>query len=83
MMEDKIGIQQPMVWKHLGSYAIEIAGLAILDEFVEEITDSSPAAGPLMNALLKGAYSFAFYQLKKENKNLKKLSQFLLVADWL
>lgn len=55
-----------MVWKQLGSYAIETAGLALLDSFIEEITDSSPAAGPVMSALLKGAYMYAFYRLKQD-----------------
>ena len=58
-----------MVWKHIGSFAVETAGLALLDEFIREIMDSSPAAGPLMNIILKGAYYYGFHQLKKENMN--------------
>lgn len=58
-----------LVWKQLGSFAIETAGLALLDSFVEEITDSSPAAGPVMSALLKGAYMYAFYRLKQDKMN--------------
>ena len=58
-----------LVWKQLGSFAIEVAGLALLDDFIEEITDSSPAAGPVMNAILKGAFSYAFYTLKKDRMN--------------
>ncbi len=58
-----------LIWKHMGSFAVETAGLALLDTFIREIMDSSPAAGPLMNVLLKGAYYYAFHQLKKENMN--------------
>jgi hypothetical protein len=31
--------------------------------------DSSPVAGPIMNFLLKGGYSYAFYKLKSEKMN--------------
>jgi hypothetical protein len=55
-----------MVWKQIGSFAMQTAGLALLDEFVDEIMDSSPEAGPIMNVLLKGAFNFAFYKLQQE-----------------
>lgn len=58
-----------MVWKHLGSFIIETAGLEALDKFVDEVIDSSPYAGPIVNFLLKNGYSYAFYLLKKEKMN--------------
>ena len=58
-----------MVWKHLGSFIIETAGLEALDKFVDEVIDSSPFAGPIINFLLKNGYSYAFYLLKKEKMN--------------
>jgi hypothetical protein len=57
------------VWKWLGSYVIEQSGYAALGEFVEEIMDRVPAAGPIMNVLLRGGYQYAFYLLKKEKMN--------------
>lgn len=56
-------------WKWLGSYVIEQSGYAALGEFVEEIMDRVPAAGPIMNVLLRGGYQYAFYLLKKEKMN--------------
>lgn len=58
-----------MFWKHLGSFAIEAAGLNVIDNFVDEVFDSSPAATPIVNFLLKNGFSYAFYTLKKENMN--------------
>ncbi|MBI1938050.1 MAG: hypothetical protein HYS25_07975 [Ignavibacteriales bacterium] len=58
-----------MFWKHLGSFIIETAGLEALDKFVDEVIDSSPFAGPIVNFLLKNGYSYAFYLLKKEKMN--------------
>lgn len=56
-------------WKHLGSYAIEMAGLNALDKFIDEVIDASPIAGPIVNFLLKNGYNYAFYSLKKEKMN--------------
>lgn len=58
-----------LVWKHLGSFIIETAGIEALDKFIDEIIDSSPAAGPIINFLLKNGFSYAFYTLKKEKMN--------------
>lgn len=58
-----------LVWKHLGSMIIEAAGIWALDEFVDEIMDRSPAAGPIVNFLLKNGFTYGFYLLKKENMN--------------
>jgi len=58
-----------LVWKHFVSFAIEAAGFGALDHFVEEVLDSSPAAAPLVNFVLKNGLSYAFYTLKKEKMN--------------
>lgn len=58
-----------LVWKFLGSAVIEgIAGGAI-DAFVKEIMHNSPAAGPIVNFVLKNALSFGMYQLRHEKMN--------------
>lgn len=58
-----------MAWKHLGSLIIEEAGLNVLDNFVDEVFDSSPVAAPIVNFVLKNGFSYAFYSLKKEKMN--------------
>jgi hypothetical protein len=58
-----------MILKHLGSYAIEMAGYNALDNFIDEVIDYSPFAGPIVNFILKNAYSFVFFQLKKDKMN--------------
>ncbi len=67
--EGSVVFPRYMVWLHMGSAVIEMAGHQMIDYFVDEVIDSSPAAGPVVNFLLKNAYSFAFYSLKKENMN--------------
>jgi hypothetical protein len=58
-----------MTWKLLGSMAVEMSVLSALDNFVDEIIDRSPLAGPIVNFVLKNAYSYAFYTLRKEDMN--------------
>ncbi len=58
-----------LFWKHAGSYIIEKAGEGALKFFVNEITDSTPEAGPIVRFLLLNAYSYAFHVLKQESMN--------------
>jgi len=58
-----------LIWKHLGSFIIESAAQKAVDSFVEEIMDASPAAGPIVNFLLKNGLSYAFFALKKDGMN--------------
>lgn len=58
-----------LFWKHAGSFILEHAGLGLIGEFVDEIFESTPAAAPVVNFILKNGYSFAFYKLKQENMN--------------
>ncbi|MBX3009591.1 MAG: hypothetical protein KF816_16330 [Melioribacteraceae bacterium] len=58
-----------MFWKHMGSLIIESAANGILDKFINKISDSSPAAAPIVNFVLKNGISYAFYTLKKDKMN--------------
>ncbi len=58
-----------LFWKHLGSMCIEWIGLGMADFFTREIMDESPAAGPIMNFILKNAVTFGMYQLRREKMN--------------
>lgn len=67
--ERQIVFPRYMVWKHLGSMVIEFAGQAGIDAFIREVMDSSPAAAPVLNFLLKNGFSYALYQLRQEKMN--------------
>jgi len=58
-----------LFWKHAGSFIIEKAGQGALSYFIDEILDSSPIAGPIVNFILQNGYSYAFYSLKKKDMN--------------
>ncbi|MGE5363532.1 MAG: hypothetical protein ACM3SM_05325 [Bacteroidota bacterium] len=58
-----------MVWKHLGSFVIESAVLGGMELFTSKIMETSPAAGPIINFLLKNGFSYALYQLRHEKMN--------------
>lgn len=58
-----------LFWKWAGSTLIEIAGQAMLDEFVDKILDSTPMAAPVINFLLKNGLSYGMYELRKEKMN--------------
>ena len=67
--ETSVIFPRHLFWKHAGSMIIEQAGLGLLEHFIDEVADSSPLSVPLVNFLLKGAYSYAFYSLNKEKMN--------------
>lgn len=55
-----------MFWKQSGSMIIEAAGSGIIDIFVSEVGKSMPEITPVLNILLKSAYNYGMYELKKE-----------------
>ena len=67
--ERTIVYERHLFWKWGGSMLIESVGQSLIDEFVEEIIDSSPYAGPAVNFLLKNAFSYGMYELRKEQMN--------------
>lgn len=58
-----------LFWKWAGSAIIEVAGQAMLDEFIDKIVDSTPMAAPVINFLLKNGLSYGIYELRKEKMN--------------
>lgn len=58
-----------LIWKHMGSLIVEAAAQGMVDMFAGEVMDSSPAAGPIVNFLLKSGVSYAVYQLRREKMN--------------
>ena len=67
--ETSVIFPRHMFWYHAGSAFIEHTGLGLIDYFVDEIMDTSPEAGPIINFLLKAAYSYGFYSLKRDKMN--------------
>lgn len=51
--------------KQLMSSIIEMSGLYLLDDFIKLIMKDSPVAGTFVNFILKNAYEYGFYQLRK------------------
>jgi len=55
-----------MFWKAAGSSALLAIGQHAIDKFVDEVFNSSPAAAPIVNFVLKNALSYGFFELRKE-----------------
>lgn len=58
-----------LFWKHMGSFIIQGFGYTVVENFVNEILDSSPGAAPIVNFLLKNGINYAFYELQKDDMN--------------
>jgi hypothetical protein len=67
--ESSVIFPRHLFWKHMGSWAIQEVGMGLLNHFIDEVADSSPLSAPLVNFILKGAYSYAFYSLQKDKMN--------------
>lgn len=58
-----------LFWKYAGSALIEEGGMQILDNFVARILKNKPLAGAIVNFVLKNAYSYGMYELRKTKMN--------------
>jgi hypothetical protein len=67
--ERSIVYSRHLFWKWGASELIEVIGQGLIDEFVEEILDSTPSAVPVVNFLLKNALSYGIYELRQEKMN--------------
>jgi len=67
--ERSIVFQRHLFWKWAGSALIEVAAQGLLDSFIKEVFKSSPAAGPVVNFLLKNALSYGIYELRQDEMN--------------
>jgi len=67
--ERSIVFQRCLFWKWAGSALIEVAAQGLLDTFINEVFKSSPAAGPVVNFLLKNALSYGIYELRQDKMN--------------
>jgi len=67
--ERAIVFQRHLFWKWAGSAVIESIAQSLVDEFVEEVFDSSPAAAPIVSFLLKNGLAYGIYELRQDKMN--------------
>lgn len=67
--ERLIVFQRHLFWKWAGSAVIEAVAQGLLDGFINKVFESSPAAGPVVNFLLKNALAYGIYELRQEKMN--------------
>ncbi len=67
--ERTVVYERHLFWKWGGSMLIEIVAQGLLDEFIEEVMDRSPYAGPVVNFVLKNALAYGMYELRKDKMN--------------
>lgn len=70
-----------LFWKSGGSILLEAGAQWMLDEFIDKIMDSSPAAVPVVSFLFKNGLSYAAYELRKEKMNYPFDSAAPLLTD--
>jgi hypothetical protein len=58
-----------LFWKWLGGGVIESVGSGIISWFSGKVMDSSPVMGPIVFFVLKNAYSYGMYELRKTKMN--------------
>jgi hypothetical protein len=58
-----------LFWKYAGSAIIEEGGMQLVDDFVSRILKNQPLAGVIVNFVLKNAYSYGIYELRKSKMN--------------
>jgi hypothetical protein len=58
-----------LFWKWAGSESIKYIGLGALSYFTDEIIESTPEAGPVINFILQNAFAYGFYSLQRNKIN--------------
>lgn len=58
-----------LFWKTAGSMVTEFAGYWLVDEFVQNIFESTPVAAPIVNFILKNGIAYGMYELRKDKVN--------------
>jgi len=67
--ERSIVFERHLFWKWAGSSIIELVAHGLLDAFLNEILESSPAAGPVVFFILKSALGWGIYELRQDKMN--------------
>ena len=67
--ETSVVYRRHLFWYWSGSFLVSQIGYNILTRFTDEIVDSSPVIGPIVNFALKAGYLYGYYLLRQENMN--------------
>lgn len=67
--ERAVIFERHLFWKWAGSFVIEAAGQIAIDHFISEVLKSSSYAAPIVNFVLKNAFSYGIYELRKDKMN--------------
>jgi len=67
--ETSVVYRRHLFWYWSGSFLVSQIGYNILARFTDEIVDSSPVIGPIVNFALKAGYLYGYYLLRRENMN--------------
>jgi len=67
--ETSVVYRRYLFWYWSGSFLVSQIGYNILSRFTDEIVDSSPVIGPIVNFALKAGYLYGYYLLRRENMN--------------
>ncbi len=73
--------ERHMFWRWAGSALLEGGGQWLLDRFVDRILKSTPEAAPVVAFLLKNAFAYGVYELRKESMNFPFDSEAPLMND--
>ncbi len=79
--ERSIVFQRHLFWKWAGSAIIETAAQGLIDGFVSEVFESSPAAGPIVNFILKNGLAYGIYELRQKKMNWPFSSEAPIAID--
>ena len=55
--------------KQMGSMLVETIGSGLIGEFIDNVLESSPVAGTLVNFILRSGYSYGIYELRQSEMN--------------
>lgn len=67
--EASVIFQRHLFWYWAGSALIEEIGNKLIFNFIDRAIESSPSVGPVVSFILKNAYSYCFYLLRKDSMN--------------
>lgn len=73
--------ERVLFWKWCASVLLEVASKGLINNFVNEIKESSPYAVPIVNFVLKNALTYGLYELRKEKMNWPFESNAPIVND--
>jgi hypothetical protein len=56
-------------WKWTGSFALAEVGYGLIGHLADDFVNSQPVFGPIINFVVKSAYLYGYYSLRKKDMN--------------